>query len=264
MIIIYFCYLYIILFTFNSFFLFFFFFLMIRRPPRSTLFPYTTLFRSLHEGHRAEDRDLDGLRLHREGGERRGEADRERMQHVLPPPLHYTLSQFDLVGRLQGRGQRRARPAYLHRAGNRGLRAAIRPAAVPYRSGKGQSERVRRTDRERLADLRRRHAPDVRALYQRDGQPRLARHRQHPLAETRAAWRHHHLSAHRGRVTPLGIARERRPGEEPLGGDQPARRAHHDDGRLGILWPQELTSRTSSMSSPRRRSSKPSGCRARS
>src|SRR5436189_3657773 len=28
--------------------LFFFFFLMIRRPPRSTLFPYTTLFRSLY------------------------------------------------------------------------------------------------------------------------------------------------------------------------------------------------------------------------
>src|SRR2546430_12690603 len=26
----------------------FFFFLMIRRPPRSTLFPYTTLFRSFH------------------------------------------------------------------------------------------------------------------------------------------------------------------------------------------------------------------------
>src|SRR6266498_4459601 len=30
-----------------SLFFFFFFFLMIRRPPRSTLFPYTTLFRSL-------------------------------------------------------------------------------------------------------------------------------------------------------------------------------------------------------------------------
>src|SRR2546427_4713857 len=29
----------------------FFFFLMIRRPPRSTLFPYTTLFRSLVEDH---------------------------------------------------------------------------------------------------------------------------------------------------------------------------------------------------------------------
>src|SRR2546421_12908468 len=32
-----------------NFLLFFFFFLMIRRPPRSTLFPYTTLFRSLAE-----------------------------------------------------------------------------------------------------------------------------------------------------------------------------------------------------------------------
>src|SRR5229473_6103620 len=35
-----------------SFHLFSFFFLMIRRPPRSTLFPYTTLFRS--EGHTAD------------------------------------------------------------------------------------------------------------------------------------------------------------------------------------------------------------------
>src|SRR5256885_8462250 len=33
--------------SFSAFsFVFFFFFLMIRRPPRSTLFPYTTLFRS--------------------------------------------------------------------------------------------------------------------------------------------------------------------------------------------------------------------------
>src|SRR3954449_761895 len=31
-----------------SVFFFFFFFLMIRRPPRSTLFPYTTLFRSIY------------------------------------------------------------------------------------------------------------------------------------------------------------------------------------------------------------------------
>src|SRR2546429_3744409 len=38
-----------LLFLFSSFtnFFFFFFFLMIRRPPRSTLFPYTTLFRSI-------------------------------------------------------------------------------------------------------------------------------------------------------------------------------------------------------------------------
>src|SRR6266496_4515800 len=37
---------------------FFFFFLMIRRPPRSTLFPYTTLFRS-HTAHRLDLRRLD-------------------------------------------------------------------------------------------------------------------------------------------------------------------------------------------------------------
>src|SRR2546426_5516833 len=45
---------------------FFFFFLMIRRPPRSTLFPYTTLFRSagfrrqVHD-HRARLHPLYGL-----------------------------------------------------------------------------------------------------------------------------------------------------------------------------------------------------------
>src|SRR2546427_4742601 len=31
-----------------TYIVFLFFFLMIRRPPRSTLFPYTTLFRSVH------------------------------------------------------------------------------------------------------------------------------------------------------------------------------------------------------------------------
>src|SRR2546426_3537075 len=41
---------------------FFFFFLMIRRPPRSTLFPYTTLFRSV----RARSRNAleSGVRAH--------------------------------------------------------------------------------------------------------------------------------------------------------------------------------------------------------
>src|SRR2546430_7316468 len=38
------CIIFLVLFVVRR--LFFFFFLMIRRPPRSTLFPYTTLFRS--------------------------------------------------------------------------------------------------------------------------------------------------------------------------------------------------------------------------
>src|SRR5215475_15430348 len=44
-------------------FFFFFFFLMIRRPPRSTLFPYTTLFRARRElGGVARRRRLGALR----------------------------------------------------------------------------------------------------------------------------------------------------------------------------------------------------------
>src|SRR5687767_15711348 len=51
-------------------FVFFFFFLMIRRPPRSTLFPYTTLFRSIAGGQRGghgrqhvlQERELVGVR----------------------------------------------------------------------------------------------------------------------------------------------------------------------------------------------------------
>src|SRR2546430_17608350 len=52
---------------------FFFFFLMIRRPPRSTLFPYTTLFRSpgrMVVRHQRHDGDLHQAPLV-------GEADRK-------------------------------------------------------------------------------------------------------------------------------------------------------------------------------------------
>src|SRR5258708_10490556 len=44
--------------------LFFFFFLMIRRPPRSTLFPYTTLFRSVMTSTRITSADEDTARRH--------------------------------------------------------------------------------------------------------------------------------------------------------------------------------------------------------
>src|SRR5215204_7369088 len=46
----------------------FFFFLMIRRPPRSTLFPYTTLFRS--PPHRPPGREADRHGRHG-GGDRK-------------------------------------------------------------------------------------------------------------------------------------------------------------------------------------------------
>src|SRR6266480_6948429 len=57
------------LFTFSFFF--FFFFLMIRRPPRSTLFPYTTLFRSFSRNRRSPPRQTGGtLRGRRARGAR--------------------------------------------------------------------------------------------------------------------------------------------------------------------------------------------------
>src|SRR5256884_9309625 len=43
-----------------SSYFFFFFFLMIRRPPRSTLFPYTTLFRSVPRQGRSGRSQLSG------------------------------------------------------------------------------------------------------------------------------------------------------------------------------------------------------------
>src|SRR2546429_4465774 len=50
----------------RHFSIFFFFFLMIRRPPRSTLFPYTTLFRSRlrggHGAHPAQDQNENSCR----------------------------------------------------------------------------------------------------------------------------------------------------------------------------------------------------------
>src|SRR5256885_9999092 len=46
-----------------DYFFFFFFFLMIRRPPRSTLFPYTTLFRSLRTNDRGTVGALHAVHL---------------------------------------------------------------------------------------------------------------------------------------------------------------------------------------------------------
>src|SRR2546428_8282416 len=53
----------------------FFFFLMIRRPPRSTLFPYTTLFRSCRD---AEVARHAHRRQHVRGLDRAGAAGRPR------------------------------------------------------------------------------------------------------------------------------------------------------------------------------------------
>src|SRR5256885_13845379 len=64
--------------------IFFFFFLMIRRPPRSTLFPYTTLFRSGWLGHPALAAGLphrhDGRGLARSAQQWRSEEHTSELQ----------------------------------------------------------------------------------------------------------------------------------------------------------------------------------------
>src|SRR5690606_40029093 len=71
--------------SFSSFFSLFF--LLIRRPPRSTLFPYTTLFRSLRG-------DVGGVVRRHGVGDRRGYEDvgLDR-QHGVPGQLLHTLRQ---------------------------------------------------------------------------------------------------------------------------------------------------------------------------
>src|SRR5437667_3080910 len=53
---------------------------MLRRPPRSTLFPYTTLFRSVADMHRVVGRQVEVARLALHHRER--ELARERRQRV--------------------------------------------------------------------------------------------------------------------------------------------------------------------------------------
>src|SRR5258707_10591397 len=102
---------------------FFFFFLMIRRPPRSTLFPYTTLFRS-----------PSGARLYRQRG-------RLRRQHPQ--------GQAGAERRDAKRGPRHCDGCRRHRCRHR---REPQDAAVPDRSGAGNGARPRRS----LAEIPRR------------------------------------------------------------------------------------------------------------
>src|SRR5260221_12423351 len=79
--------------------LFFFFFLMIRRPPRSTLFPYTTLFRSGFSDRRYQPPTSDGVH----GDVVFSRSDRFRSSIVVSRSEEHTSelqSHSDLVCRL--------------------------------------------------------------------------------------------------------------------------------------------------------------------
>src|SRR2546430_7319071 len=62
---------------------------MIRRPPRSTLFPYTTLFRS--KGHGAGRRDLPN-------GQRRSQRTEEPDERLITPQEREVVPTVPVVG----------------------------------------------------------------------------------------------------------------------------------------------------------------------
>src|SRR2546430_7913235 len=70
---------------------------MIRRPPRSTLFPYTTLFRSDGEGHGALQAPRVRVPLQRDLRRSRG-AVRLRALRRRPPAQHPRALEGDAVG----------------------------------------------------------------------------------------------------------------------------------------------------------------------
>src|SRR5215211_2863537 len=104
-------------------FISFFFFLMIRRPPRSTLFPYTTLFRSRYPGRRSSHSraPVDRCRL------RRADAGEEDRRASLRQPTRFWQDGVD------GRAAPRSRLAEL-------ADPAVGAGALPKRD----SERDRR------------------------------------------------------------------------------------------------------------------------
>src|SRR5438094_2358181 len=103
-----------------------FFFLMIRRPPRSTLFPYTTLFRSIDAVR--DRRAAHQLRPARSDHRDRPEALRDAGISGPAPPGDERDGPDDGCHRVGDRT--RAQPLPNHRGG----RGTLRPAADPARA----------------------------------------------------------------------------------------------------------------------------------
>src|SRR2546430_17079113 len=114
-----------------------FFFLMIRRPPRSTLFPYTTLFRSGRSGRRPSARAcacvppwLERLGLLQLGQQisRADESHEVTPREHCEGPAAVPEQSSGFGGRRVGGGPRGVTPPYpLKREGGEGPRGFARP-----------------------------------------------------------------------------------------------------------------------------------------
>src|SRR2546427_6932412 len=163
----------------------FFFFLMIRRPPRSTLFPYTTLFRSRlprvrdREGALLPKKGAPGPgRRARSGGHRRGARARRGPAPVVLAAGH--------VGAAGGLARPRRKPPRGEDAARRGrlvrgleadaARAVGGVAGEPCQGGRGHPGRARRSGHPPRPQTRasRRGTRDPPAGRPRPGAPRGA------------------------------------------------------------------------------------------
>src|SRR6267142_1196047 len=209
----------------------FFFFLMIRQPPRSTLFPYTTLFRSTappeldrgnprHEPRRQAHQPFQDARRRRQaraaGAGRGGLARHPRGDAGLPPAGGRHSHARRAAGLVGEAWQVRV----LHRARGRG--AALRPHRLRLAARRGVHGALRGHRRRRLrrADGGARRHPRERAgprARERGGHAVPDRHPDVLRHRVQDARRHHRAPARRPRRVP-GRA--------------------HEDGEQGRVRPQ--------------------------
>src|SRR6185503_7381133 len=143
---------------------FFFFFFMIRRPPRSTLFPYTTLFRS-SAGRRPPTREGPGAlaahtlgklleQRHREP-ERRADVSRARgrplfaRSRALPSDRPESLAQVLERGRALRAGLRGARSSTHEGVERDSALGSSRGALRAWRPSSSARSRIRRSSSRR-------------------------------------------------------------------------------------------------------------------
>src|SRR5438105_7441195 len=136
-----------------------FFFLMIRRPPRSTLFPYTTLFRSAVELYRGAARGTGVLA--RDRAARPGDRDLQVVEggatRCLPRLQSEREGSHHMLGVLRASAARRARldaailgrnsglrSGGLHRAHRAGAARRVRRSARRDRRSPGLARRTSR------------------------------------------------------------------------------------------------------------------------
>src|SRR2546430_15757982 len=109
-----FCTFFFFFFCFSTSFLFFFF-LMIRRPPRSTLFPYTTLFRSrAGEGQDGDIYAVEGFALRVNGIARHRPGDGQHNETRSEEHTSELQSQSNLVCRLLLEKKKRIKNHLMH------------------------------------------------------------------------------------------------------------------------------------------------------